>query len=63
VVGFLPIGLAGFLFIAAPNFMDPMFRNPPDVLGLPAGVVILIFGGVMMFIGFMFIRRIVDIEV
>jgi tight adherence protein B len=63
VVGFLPIGLAGFLFIAAPGFMDPMFANPPAVLGLPAGVVILIFGGFMMFIGFMLIRRIVDIEV
>jgi tight adherence protein B len=63
VVGFLPIGLAGFLFVAAPNFMEPMFANPPDVLGLPAGVVILIFGGIMMFIGFMLIRRIVDIEV
>ena len=63
VVGFLPIGLAGFLFIAAPNFMDAMFLNPPAVLGLPAGVVILLFGGFMMFIGFMLIRRIVDIEV
>ena len=63
VVGFLPIALAGFLFVAAPGFMDPMFANPPDVLGLPAGVVILIFGGIMMFIGFMFIRKIVDIEV
>ena len=63
VVGFLPIGLAGFLFIAAPGFMEPMFANPPEVLGLPAGVVILIFGGFMMFMGFMFIRRIVDIEV
>jgi tight adherence protein B len=63
VVGFLPIGLAGFLFIAAPNFMEPMFANPPAVLGLPAGVVILIFGGFMMFLGFMFIRKIVDIEV
>jgi tight adherence protein B len=63
VVGFLPIGLAGFLFVAAPGFMDPMFLNPPAVLGLPAGVVILIFGGFMMFIGFMFIRKIVDIEV
>jgi tight adherence protein B len=63
VVGFLPIGLAAFLFIAAPGFMEPMFANPPDVLGLPAGVVILIFGGFMMFMGFMFIRRIVDIEV
>jgi tight adherence protein B len=63
VVGFLPIGLAGFLFIAAPGFMDPMFQNPPEILGLPAGVIILILGGVMMFIGFMLIRRIVDIEV
>ena len=63
VVGFLPIALAGFLFIAAPNFMEPMFLNPPAVMGLPAGVVILIFGGIMMFIGFMLIRKIVDIEV
>jgi tight adherence protein B len=63
VVGMLPIGLAGFLFIAAPGFMEPMFMNPPGIAGLPAGVIILIFGGIMMFIGFMFIRRIVDIEV
>jgi tight adherence protein B len=63
VVGFLPIGLAAFLFIAAPNFMQAMFLNPPAILGLPAGVVLLLFGGFMMFIGFMMIRRIVDIEV
>jgi tight adherence protein B len=63
VVGFLPIGLAGFLFIAAPGFMAPMFLNPPGILGLPAGVIILLFGGFMMFLGFMFIRKIVDIEV
>jgi tight adherence protein B len=63
VVGFLPIGLAGFLFVAAPNFMQAMFLNPPSILGLPAGVVLLLFGGFMMFIGFMLIRRIVDIEV
>ncbi len=63
VVGFLPIGLAGFIFIAAPRFFDPMFDNEINILGLPAGVVIMILGGVMMFIGFMLIRRIVDIEV
>ncbi len=63
VVAGLPIGLAGILFIIAPNFMKPMFDNPPAILGLPAGVVILIFGGFMMFLGFLFIRRIVDIEV
>ena len=63
VVGFLPIALAGFLFVAAPGFMDPMFKNPPSIAGLPAGVIILFFGGFMMFLGFMMIRRIVDIEV
>jgi tight adherence protein B len=63
VVGFLPIGLAGFLFVAAPNFMQPMFEKPPEAFGLPLGVVILAFGGFMMFIGFMLIRKIVDIEV
>jgi len=63
VVGFLPIGLAGFLFVAAPNFMAPMFAKPPEAFGLPLGVVILLVGGIMMFIGFLFIRKIVDIEV
>ena len=63
VVAGLPIGLAGFLFVAAPNFMAPMFLNPPAILGLPAGVVILLIGGFMMFLGFLFIRKIVDIEV
>ncbi len=43
--------------------MEPMFDNPPAILGLPAGVVILMFGGFMMFLGFLVIRRIVDIEV
>jgi len=63
VVGFLPIGLAGFLFIAAPGFMAPMFDDSVNIAGLPAGVIILIMGGFMMFMGFMIIRRIVDIEV
>ncbi len=63
VVAGLPIGLAAFLFVAVPGFMAPMFANPPAILGLPAGVIILVVGGVMMFIGFMLIRKIVDIEV
>src|SRR6188472_1268626 len=63
VVGFLPIALAGFLFIAAPGFMQPMFDPRASIGGLPAGVVILFVGGFAMFMGFMFIRRIVDIEV
>ncbi|HEX5466881.1 MAG TPA: type II secretion system F family protein [Candidatus Limnocylindrales bacterium] len=63
VVGFLPIGLVGILFLIAPHFMDPMFRKPPEFLGLPMGLVILFIGGLSMVFGFMAIRRIVDIEV
>jgi tight adherence protein B len=63
VVAGLPIGLAAFLFVAAPGFMTPMFDDRASIIGLPAGVIILATGGVMMFIGFLAIRRIVDIEV
>jgi tight adherence protein B len=63
VVGFLPLALVGFLFVAAPKFMDPMFDNRVSLIGLPGGVIVLAIGGFMMFIGFMLIRRIVDIEV
>ncbi len=63
VVGFLPIALTGFLFIAAPGFMDPMFDPAVAIGGLPAGIIILGVGAFAMFIGFMLIRKIVDIEV
>jgi Flp pilus assembly protein TadB len=43
--------------------MQPMFEKPPEAFGLPLGVVILLVGGFMMFIGFLLIRKIVDIEV
>mgnify|MGYP003346503529 CR=1 FL=1 len=63
IIGFLPIAIAGFLFIVSPGFLAPMFAPEPNILGLPAGVVMLLIGGMSMFFGFMAIRRIVDIEV
>lgn len=63
VVGFLPIALMGVISILAPSFIGAMFESPPEMFGLPLGVILLIFGGVLMLIGFSFIRRIVDIQV
>jgi len=63
VVAFLPIGLTGFLFVIAPSFLQPMLDPAVNVAGIPTGIILIATGGVMMFIGFMFIRRIVDIEV
>jgi len=63
VVAGLPIGLALILFVIAPSFFAPMFDKPPDVLGIPLGVIFLAVGGFAMFVGFQAIRKIVDIEV
>jgi tight adherence protein B len=63
VVGGLPFFLALFIYLAAPKFFDPMFAKPPDVIGIPLGVILLGIGVLAMGTGFMVIRRIVDIEV
>ncbi|MEO7667052.1 MAG: type II secretion system F family protein, partial [Dehalococcoidia bacterium] len=63
VVGGLPFGLAVFIYLAAPTFFDPMFDPKVAIAGLPAGVLILGFGVLMMMIGFTAIQKIVDIEV
>ena len=63
VVGALPFFLAFFIYLAAPTFFDPMFVKPPDVLGIPLGLVLLLVALGAMGAGFFFIRKIVDIEV
>ena len=63
VVGGLPFGLAAFIYLAAPTFFDPMFDDKVAVAGLPAGILILGAGVLMMVLGFAAIRKIVDIEV
>jgi Flp pilus assembly protein TadB len=63
VVGFLPIALVLVMQVIAPTFMSPMFQAPPSMMGLPLGLFILGLGGIMMGIGFILIRRIVDIQV
>jgi tight adherence protein B len=63
VVGFLPVALVGVIGLIAPQFLEPLFQRPPEFIGLPLGVAILGAGGFMMLLGFIAIRRIVDIEV
>jgi len=37
----LPFVLIVLAQLIAPGFMEPLFANPPDILGLPAGIVLL----------------------
>ncbi|HET9852725.1 MAG TPA: type II secretion system F family protein [Candidatus Limnocylindrales bacterium] len=63
VVGGLPFFLALFIYLAAPKFFDPMFVAPPEVIGIPLGVILFFIALLAMGAGFFFIRKIVDIEV
>jgi tight adherence protein B len=63
VITLLPVGLAGLLFLISPSYITVMLENPPAMLGLPMGVVFFIVGLISMAIGYVFIRRIVDIKV
>ncbi len=63
VITLLPIGLAGILFVISPSYIAVMFERPPELFGLPMGIVFFIVGLISMGIGFLFIRRIVDIKV
>jgi Flp pilus assembly protein TadB len=43
--------------------MGRMLDKPPEMFGLPTGIIFMIIGLISMGIGYVFIRRIVDIKV
>jgi tight adherence protein B len=63
VITLLPVGLAALLFLISPTYITVMIEKPPELLGLPMGVVFFLVGLISMGIGYVFIRRIVDIKV
>jgi tight adherence protein B len=63
VITLLPIGLGGILFLISPTYIGRMLQPNPQILGLPAGIVFFIIGFISMGIGYVLIRRIVDIKV
>ena len=56
LITFLPIVLAAFMFFVTPTYFRPMFSSI-------VGWALLVFGGFMIFIGNLIIRRVVAIEV
>ncbi len=56
LITFLPIVLAAFMFFVTPTYFRPMFSS---IIGWG----LLVFGGFMIFIGNLIIRRVVAIEV
>jgi len=63
VITLLPVGLAGILFLISPTYIGRMLQPVPAIFGLPAGIVFFAIGLISMGIGYVLIRRIVDIKV
>jgi tight adherence protein B len=63
VITLLPVGLAGILFLISPSYIGGMLARPPELFGLPMGIVFFAVGLISMGIGYLLIRRIVDIKV
>ena len=63
VITLLPVGLAGILFLISPSYIGGMLSRPPELFGLPMGIVFFGVGLLSMGIGYLLIRRIVDIKV
>ena len=63
VITLLPVGLAVILFLVSPAYITPMVQKPPETFGMPTGIMFFAVGLISMGIGYMLIRRIVDIKV
>jgi tight adherence protein B len=63
VITLLPVGLAFILFLISPGYMAVMVEKPPEMFGLPLGLIFFAVGLLSMGMGYVFIRKIVDIKV
>ncbi len=44
VITLLPVGLAALLFLISPSYITVMLQKPPELLGLPTGIIFFIVG-------------------
>lgn len=63
VITLLPVGLGLLIFLISPSYMEVMWQRPPEMLGLPMGLMMFAMGGLSMAMGYFFISRIVNIKV
>jgi hypothetical protein len=57
LLGLLPLWILLIRAIAFPGSMDPVTANPPEVAGLPGGVVLIAVALAVMAIGIEVLRR------
>ena len=64
IISILPVGLGLILYGINPGYVAELWvREPPQVLNVPCGWFVMGFGFMMIFFGWLAIRKIVDIEI
>jgi hypothetical protein len=58
LLGLLPVWLFLFFSLTAPGYMDPLYLNPPGILGLPLGVVFVAIAMGWMGLGLLGLYRV-----
>jgi hypothetical protein len=53
----LPFALILLVPIIAPGYFEPVFANPPEIVGLPAGVIVLFLAASWASIAFLAVRE------
>jgi hypothetical protein len=56
VIASLPFVLIVVAQVLAPGFLEPIFANPPEIVGLPAGIVMLFIAAIWASLAFVVIR-------
>lgn len=52
----LPFFVLVVLNVLAPEFMEPVYLNPPAILGLPAGIIVLLLASIWAALAFVVVR-------
>ena len=50
-LAFTPLWLTIVVSLLAPGFMDPLYANPPSILGIPGGIMLMVMAFGWMAIG------------
>ena len=57
IVAATPLLTFALLSIVAPGFMDPVYSKPPEVIGVPGGVILILVACALAVLGMAVVRR------